>query len=75
MQSLDDGERKAVFGEVLLDELKAIREYVSDIPAMKRDIAVLKTDVSELKSDVAGLRLDVKMIRLDVREINRHKSR
>lgn len=32
MQSLSDEERREVLGEVLADELKAIHEYVRDIP-------------------------------------------
>ena len=39
MQNLSDKERKGVLGEVLMDELKAIREYVEDIPAIKKDLA------------------------------------
>jgi hypothetical protein len=32
MQDLSDEERRQVLGEVLLDELKAIREGISDLP-------------------------------------------
>lgn len=38
MQSLSDDERKGVLGEVLFDELKAIREYVQDIPLIKQKL-------------------------------------
>lgn len=38
MQSLSDDERRGVLGEVLLDELKAIREYVQDIPVIKQKL-------------------------------------
>lgn len=52
MIDLTDKERREVLGEVMMDELRIIREYVSDIPVMKKDIATLKEDVSELKSDM-----------------------
>lgn len=52
MHDLSDDERKQVLGEVLMDELKAIREYVQDVPAIKADVAQLKEDVAELKSDM-----------------------
>ena len=52
MQSLDDDERKSVLGEVLADELKAIREYVQDVPAIKKDVAELKEKVAELSDDM-----------------------
>jgi 2-phospho-L-lactate guanylyltransferase (CobY/MobA/RfbA family) len=38
MQSLSDEERKKVLGEVLADELKVIREYVEDVPLIKRKV-------------------------------------
>ena len=52
MQSLSDDEEKRVLSEVFADELKVIREYVQDIPTIKRDVAELKEDVAELKSDM-----------------------
>ena len=52
MPDLSDDERKQVLGEVLMDELKAIREYVQDVPAIKADVAQLKEDVTELKADM-----------------------
>ncbi len=60
MQSLSDDERKAVLGEVMIDELKAIREYVSDIPEIKRDVAVLKEDVRILKLDMQAVKIAIK---------------
>jgi len=41
MQSLSDKERREVLGEVLVDELKAIREYVQDIPQMKQELTAM----------------------------------
>ena len=54
MVDLSDEERKDVLGEVLADQLKAIFEYVKDIPGMKRDLNDLKQ-----KSDVIDNRLIV----------------
>jgi 2-phospho-L-lactate guanylyltransferase (CobY/MobA/RfbA family) len=57
---MDDEMRKEVLGEVLLDELKAIREYVSDIPAIKRGVAILTDDVEEIKTDIKAIKSVVK---------------
>jgi 2-phospho-L-lactate guanylyltransferase (CobY/MobA/RfbA family) len=48
MQSLNDDERKEVLGEVLADELKAIHEYVKDIPIMKQEVHQVKAIVNEV---------------------------
>ena len=73
MQSLDDEERKAALGEVLADELKAIKEYVSAIPEMKSNIRNLKQDVRILKSDMRVVKVVIKDIsrqqKLDSRRI------
>jgi hypothetical protein len=52
MQSLNDNERKAVLGDVLADELKAIMEYVKDVPYIKRKVDTLETDMRGVKSDI-----------------------
>ena len=52
VHDLTDKERLQLLGEVFMDELRVIREYLEDIPGMKRDIATLKIDVSQLKSDM-----------------------
>lgn len=52
MQSLNDDERKGVLGVVLADELKAILEYVKDVPVIMRKVFKLDEDVSELQSDM-----------------------
>ncbi len=38
--------------EQLVDQNKAILEYVGELPTMKEDIVGLKQDVAELKSDM-----------------------
>jgi len=52
MQSLTDDERKAVLGEVLADELKAIVEYVKDVPAIRAKVDTLSEDMQVVKSDI-----------------------
>lgn len=47
MMSLNDDERREVLGEVLMDELRVIREYVSEIPLIKKDVAELKLIAEE----------------------------
>lgn len=51
MQDLTDDERKQVLGEVLIDELKAIREGISGLPT-RQEFALLQNDVTELKTDM-----------------------
>ena len=48
MQSLNDDERKEVLGEVLADGLKAIAEYVKDVPAIKEELHQVHATVSEI---------------------------
>ena len=60
MQSLSDDEEKAILGEVLADQLKAIFEYVQDIPLIKRDIAIVKEDIRELKDGNAAFKVAMK---------------
>lgn len=57
---MNEEQRKAVLGEVLMDELKAIREYVEDIPEIKNDVSKLKDDMAEVKSDVKVIKAVVK---------------
>lgn len=52
MQDFTDEERRAVFGELIMDELRIIREYLSDIPIIKRDVAELKIRAGSLESDM-----------------------
>ena len=56
MDSLSDDERKKVLGEVLMDELKAIYEYVKEIPVIRRDVDILKKDMIIVKSNIATIK-------------------
>ena len=42
MHNMDDDTLKEVLGEALMSELKAIREYVEDIPLIRRDLRLIK---------------------------------
>lgn len=67
MQDLTDNERKQVLGEVLSDQLKAILEYVQNVPAIKKDVARLKEDVTEVKADI-------KIIKAAVTDISKEQK-
>ncbi len=48
MQSLSDDERKLVLGEVLADELRVIREYVEEVPALRAELREVHIKVDEI---------------------------
>jgi peptidoglycan hydrolase CwlO-like protein len=73
MQDLTDDERKAVLGEVLMDEFKAIREYLQDIPEIKTDIKDLKSDIAEIKSDIKLVKAIVREHESDIKLL-KHKT-
>ncbi|MBI4034607.1 hypothetical protein HY380_01775 [Candidatus Saccharibacteria bacterium] len=59
MQTLTDKERKEVLGEVLADKLKAIREYVQDVPVIKDAVARLENDMGIVKTDIKAIKVVV----------------
>jgi hypothetical protein len=63
MQSLNDAERREVLGEVLFDELKVIREYLQDIPLIKKKLGDVDRRLINVEGRVAGLELDVRYLR------------
>lgn len=63
MQGLSDDERKQVLGEVLFDELKAIRESLDDVPK--------RTEFNELKEKIDEMGADVAVIKLAVKDVSR----
>lgn len=69
MHDIGDENRKTVLGEALFDELRAIRELVSEVPAISRDVKLLKEDVEILKDDVATIKSVIKHQSVT---INRH---
>jgi len=48
MQSPNDDKRKEVWGEVLMDELKVIHEYVRVIPAIQDKLQQLYAKVDKI---------------------------
>lgn len=52
MQDLSDDDRKTVLGEVLMDELKVIREYLEDIPVIKQKVTSIDERLSVVESDM-----------------------
>ncbi len=66
---MDDETRREVLGEALLDEFKAIREYLEDIPTIKAEVRALRVDVDELKSDVKVIKSAVRHTSQEVRGI------
>lgn len=71
MQDLSDDDRKQVLGEVLFDELRAIRESLEDVPK--------RTEFNELSGKVDQISKDVETIKLVVtdhsRQLNNHEQR
>ncbi len=49
---MSDKDYQTVLIEQLVDQNKAILEYVGELPGIKRDIVQLKDDVAELKSNM-----------------------
>jgi uncharacterized coiled-coil DUF342 family protein len=49
---MGDKDYQTVLIEQLVDQNKAILEYVGELPGIKKDIAELKEDVVVLKSDM-----------------------
>lgn len=72
MMSLNDDERREVFGEVLMDELRVIREYLSDIPIIKKDVRELKQITKEHTQILQ--RHDV-LLRIHDRDIEQPKAK
>lgn len=69
MQSLSDEERREVLGEVLIDELKAIREYVEDIPAIKRKLSDVDDGLVKVEERLIVVEKVVKNHEVDIRQI------
>lgn len=63
MQSLSDDERELILGEVLFDELKAIREYVSEIPGIKQKLNEVDKRLIEVERIVRIHEVDIRQIR------------
>jgi hypothetical protein len=63
MQSLNEDERRAVLGEVLADQLKAILEYVSEIPGIKNRLEGIETRLSNVENILTMHDEDIRYLR------------
>lgn len=72
MQSLNDDERKEVLSEVLIDELKAIHEYVKELPAVqaiKDEVRQLHATVSEMSDRLTVIEHVVKRHSSEIKDL------
>lgn len=53
MYDMDDYTKKAVMGEALMHELKAIHECVEDVPDIKSELHQVKATTDEINSRLA----------------------
>jgi hypothetical protein len=72
MQSLSKNEQRQVLGEVLSDQLKAILEYVQEIPAVKRKLAEVDERLINVEQRLIVVEAVVKSHEADIRHIKRH---
>lgn len=67
---MSDEDRRLLFEEVLMDELKAIREGISNLPTrpefneLKADVDVLKSDIVVVKATLQAHSRELKELRL-----------
>ena len=73
MHDMDDETRKEVLGEALMDELKAIREYVEDVPAIKSELHQVKATVDEINNRLAVVETVIRDHERDIRSL-KHKA-
>jgi hypothetical protein len=69
MHDMDDRTRKEILGEFLMDELKAIREYVSDIPKIKEDVHQIKVTVNDLSDRMMVVEAVLRDHEVDIRNL------
>jgi hypothetical protein len=67
MLNMDDDTRKDVLGEAIMDELKAIREYVEDIPEIKKDIKDLQVRATRVEEGMNVIKAVVREHESDIR--------
>lgn len=56
MESLSEDEFRQVMGEVMADQLKAILEYVSEIPAIKQRLDSIEARLDSLEAEFKPLK-------------------
>jgi len=70
-----DKDYQTVLIEHLVDQNKAILEYVGELPSIKRDIVQLKDDVAELTSDMKIVKAALTGLSQQVANHERHITR
>lgn len=63
MNNLTDKERLELLGEVFMDELRIIREYLSDIPLIRKDIADIKAHIANHDQRLDGHDYDISQLK------------
>ena len=75
MHDIDDETRRAVLGEALMDELKVIREYVQDVPAIKADVHQVKATVEEINDRLGVIATVVREHEREIRGLKRTEAK
>jgi hypothetical protein len=71
MQSLNDDERNAVLGDILSDELKAILEYVKEVPALQQELHQVHAAVNDISDRLHVIEHVVKEHESEIRQLKR----
>jgi len=74
VQDMRDDERQQVLSEILMDELKAIREGIANLPT-RQEFADLKDEVGDIKSDVKVIKAVVTEYSEDVADLKKRVTR
>lgn len=74
MHEMDDKTRKEVLGEVLMDELKAIREYVEDVPKIKMQVHQTNTTVNEMNERLIVMESVIREHEGEIRRLKRKSA-
>jgi hypothetical protein len=72
MQSLSDDERREVLGEVIFDELKAIREYVQEIPYIRQKLHEVDVRLINVEDMLIVVEAVVRDHEADLKQIKHH---
>ena len=71
MQSLNDDERKEVLGEVLSDELKAILDYVKDVPSIQQELHQVHATVNDISDRLSVIEHIVRDHESEIKSLKR----
>ena len=63
MESMDNEEVRKIFGEILADQLKAIHEYVKEIPGIKRQLAHIEDRLDRIEARLDMHEVDIRYLR------------